>query len=36
MNFAAGKITLWGKSPDRPKMYSVPAQEIAKHRAKVG
>ena len=35
LNFAAGKILLGGKSP-RKCIYSVPAQEVAKHRAKFG
>jgi len=32
VNFARGKIPSGGKKP--PKMYSVPAQETAKDRAK--
>jgi len=35
VNFAPDKIPLWGKSP-RKCIYSVPAQEIAKHHAKFG
>ena len=34
MNFARGKIPSWGKSR-RKCIYSVPAQETAKHRCKV-
>jgi len=34
-NVAPGKILLQGKNP-RKCMYSVPAQEAAKHRAKFG
>ena len=32
VNFAPGKIPLWGKSPQKC-IYSVPDQETAKHRA---
>jgi len=35
VNFAPGKIALGGKSPGKC-IYSVPAQETAKHRAKFG
>jgi len=35
VNFAPGKIPQWGKNP-RKCIYSVPAQEMAKHRAKFG
>jgi len=35
VNFAPGKIPLQGKSPQKC-IYSVPAQETAKHRAKFG
>jgi len=31
--FAAGKILLWGKSPKNVYIYSVAAQETAKHHA---
>ena len=35
VNFAAGKIPLRGKSPQKC-IYSIPAQETAKHRTKFG
>ena len=35
VNFAGGEIPSGGKSP-RKCIYSVPAQETAKHRAKLG
>jgi len=35
VNFASGKIPLGDKSPGKS-VYSVPAQEMAKHRAKFG
>jgi len=35
VNFASCKISLWGKSPQEC-IYSVPAQEMAKHRPKFG
>ena len=35
VNFAPGKIPLWGKSP-RKFIYSIPAQETAKHGANFG
>jgi len=35
VNFAPGKIPLGGKSPKKC-IYSMPAQEMAKHRAKFG
>ena len=34
VNFARGKIPSGGKSPRKCIIYSVPAQETAKHRAK--
>jgi len=35
VKFAPGKIPSGGKSPQKS-VYSVPAQEMAKHRAKFG
>jgi len=35
VNFAAGKIPLWGKSPQKY-IYSIPVQETAEHRATFG
>jgi len=36
VNFAPGKIPLAGKSPRKYSLYSVPLQEMAEHRAKLG
>jgi len=35
LNFAADRIPLEGKSPKKC-IYSIPVQEMAKHRAKFG